>query len=56
MQDDSVEARYFGEKLSIYDMRNDTFKCFNMIQNKISGLLNLPDVNKYDLYTLFPLN
>jgi len=56
LQDDSEEARYFGKKLSIYDMRNDAFKCFNMIQNKISGLLNLPDVNKYDLYTLFPLN
>ncbi len=56
LQDDSVNARYNGDKLSIYEMRNSTLKYFKTIQNKIISLLNVSDTNKYDLYPLFPSN
>ena len=55
-QDDSVDARYNGIMLPIYKMRNDTLKYFKKIRDKISDLLNLQDLKKYDLYPLFPLN
>ena len=55
LQIDSESARYFGKKLSTYQMRNETLKWFNDIQNKVCELLNISN-NKYDLYNLFPPN
>lgn len=54
LKDDSETARYNGEKLTIYDMRNSTLKFYKKIQNKIIRLLQIPDTNKHDLYPLFP--
>lgn len=56
LEDDSRKARYDGEKLSIYEMRNSVLKWFIDIQNKICNLLSIPAERKHDLYHLFPLN
>ena len=56
LKDDSEDARYRGEKLSVYDMRRGVLKWFSDIQDEICSILNIPQGNKYNNYDLFPLN
>ena len=55
LYDDSRQARYYGNKLSIYEMRNSSLKYFNEIQQIICELLKHKPQHS-NLYDLFPLN
>ena len=56
LRDDSWSARYTGEKLSIYELRNSVLVWFNDIQDVIKNLLNIPENQTYNLHDLFSLN
>ncbi len=56
IKDDSEDARYGGNVLSIYDLRKTVLKFYSQIEDKILQLLGINNRRQYNLHDLFPLN